>query len=802
MDRDQLIKRLMTTFLGELEEHVRAINQDLLALEKEPTGPGRPEQLKALFRAAHSIKGAARSVDVSLLEETCHRLEEILSAVRDDQIPLTPDLFALLFKTTDAIEEAGMQLREQQDLSGSSLASLLPELESAATEPGSADRPKTSPQNRSPSPTEAVADKQVQEVKPEVTSSATPENSATDRSTKSPPIHPTTDVPVPAEPPSTKPVPAEASTESVAVGSNFVRVPAEKLDALMTSSGELLVARQRFESQAEGLASLREFVNRWRVECRALEKPLSQSHRKEGNRSEGSPLLRRTIASLTQVGDRLGRLERDLDRFSATMTSDGRLLNRAASRLNEEVHRVRMFPFAEACQGLERVVRDVAQSSGKRAELVIEGGDVEMDRSVLEGLKDPLVHLVRNAVDHGLEAPERRQAIGKPASGRITVSALLRGSRVEVVVADDGQGLDLEAVRQKSRKRGLSEPLNDLDLAQQIFQPGFSTASMVSPISGRGIGLDVVKTRLEALHGTIDLATEPGRGIRFTLAVPLTLTTLRALFVSVEGLALAFSTTNVVKLVHTNPKDFRSVGGRPMLVLGGAPLPVAALAQILGLKDRRQDPTDRDRGARPAVIVAAGERHMAFLVDEFLSEGEIVVKGLGPRLRRVRHVSGSTILPSGQIALVLNAAHLIRGGIGLGSGSASTRSANGATPKVRKRLLVADDSVTTRTLVESILKGAGYEVNVAVDGEDAWNRLQEQGADLLVSDVEMPRKDGFELTETIRRSERFRDLPVVLFTSRANERDRARGIEVGADAYIVKSAFDQKDLLQAVQQLL
>jgi len=365
-----------------------------------------------------------------------------------------------------------------------------------------------------------------------------------------------------------------------------------------------------------------------------------------------------------------------------------------------------------------------------------------------------------------------------------------------VAVSDDGRGLDLEALRRQLRKRGLPEPADDRELARAIFLPGLSTAPLITDISGRGVGLDVVKSRVEALHGTVDVSFVPGRGTRFGLAVPLTLTTLRALLVGAAGQTFAFVGTNVQKLLRLDPARLRSVEGRPMLASDGPPLPVAWLAQTLGL--RGQGAAEPD-GKAPALVVAAGEHRLVFVVDEFLAEQEIVIKSLGARIRRVPHVSGATILPSGRIALVLNAANLVRSALA----RAPVRVAQaGAPAPPRKRILVADDSLTTRTLEKTILESAGYEVLVAADGQAAWQLLQERGADLLVSDVEMPRMDGFALAEAVRGSRRFRELPVVLVTALESDQDRARGIAVGADAYLAKSAFDQKNLLETIAQLL
>jgi two-component system chemotaxis sensor kinase CheA len=876
MDKGSLIKRLMVTFLEEMDEHLNALNRDLLTLEKDPESNGRSELLKALFRTAHSMKGAARSVNVTLIESACHRLEEILAAAQEGQVTVNAGLFGLLFTTADAIEEVGMRLRERQNLDGAPLALLLPKLEAVigrsegekSIVPGAEGSIAPGPDVGGPAhsgssgagpltppgPTLSSIKRTIRRRGPR----AVPEDRVLkleDRESKegdgilgqaSSILDPQSSI---FDPPPLSEPPPEAAT---------VRVSAEKLDAFLAQSGELLVARRRVRSRADDLKALREFVAQWKTEWRVVEKTVGKvfdpDDPEKGNglvlhdsNGRSTPLPRRTVATLDRAGRQLRQLEKELDRLVGNMVGDGRYLDQAAGSLDAEVRRVRMIPFAEACQGLDRMVRDLAQPSGKDVELVVEGGKNELDRSVLEGLKDPLRHLVRNAVDHGVEPVEQRRAAGKRAKGRITVSAVLHGAHVEVVVADDGRGLDLEALRQQIRKKNLPEPADERDLARVIFHPGFSTAQVITDVSGRGVGLDVVKNRVEALHGTVDLSFTAGRGTRFTLAVPLTLTTLRALLVETAGQTFALATTYVQKLVRIDPANLRSVGGRQMLTLGGAPLPIATLAQVLGIRDqglgsRKQGAGSRDQGLGirnaerisnpqrsigspsssipnpqslipnhrcllPAVIVAAGEKQMALVVDEFLGEQEVVVKNLGARIRRVRNISGATILPSGRLALVLNAASLIRRAMSRPAQTSpllpeASRNGGESARESKKRLLVADDSVTTRTLEKSILEGAGYEVVVAVDGANAWELLQERGADLLVSDVEMPRMDGFALTEAVRGSKRFADLPVVLVTARETDQDKARGIEAGADAYLVKSGFDQKNLLETIAQLL
>ncbi|MGH7819999.1 MAG: chemotaxis protein CheA, partial [Candidatus Binatia bacterium] len=590
MEKEMLIQRLMATFLGELEEHVHALNRDLLALEKD-AGEGRTELVRSLFRTVHSLKGAARAVNVALVEKTCHGLENILGGARDGLFPVGPELIGLLFEAADALKDAGDRLRTKEDLAGGPLALLLPRLETRSR----------SPRASGPAP----------------------------------------------------PATAGASTGRPSAVDALVRVPAEKLDALLAGSGELLTARRRAASREEDVALLREAVKEALEEWRRFGKPLRPS----GNDARPRALSRREALALERTGENLKKLDRGIELLASRMATDNHLLERAAVSLEDVVRRVRMLPFRDACEGLDRTVRDLAAAGGKDVQLVVEGGEIELDRSILEGLKDPLMHLVRNAVDHGLEPAGERRIQAKPSRGRVTVSAALRGAGVEVVVADDGRGLDIERIREQARRRKMDVPDDVRDLARLVFLPAFSTAPVVTDLSGRGIGLDVVTSRVKSLRGTVDFSFEEGRGTRFVLAVPLTLTTIRALLLECAGQVFALPAASIGRLVCVGPADLGSVEGREVLLGNGTPVPVASLAETLGIASA--EPL-RPTGKVPLAVVAAGDGQVAFAVDELFAEQELVVKNMGPRLRRVRSFAGAAVLPTGRVALILSAAELVQ----------------------------------------------------------------------------------------------------------------------------------------------
>ncbi len=758
MDKDALIRRLMKTFVGELEEHVQALEENLLILERQPDATSRPEIFRALFRTGHSLKGAARSVNVSAIEVAGHHLESIFADARDGAITLGSDLFKLLFATADAIKDAGRRLGAGENMTNSALMLLLPKLQAA-----SAGTP-------SPSPPVAPA--------PQVDNGA---------------VH--------AVPPLAGVAPADEARAS-ATRDAFVRIPSARLDRLLALGGELRAAGSRTAGRDMDLQRLLDMTRRWQAEWRAGERSMQGLRHPIGDEESpaGGAQASPVAARMLHTGkENLQWLTRQLESLADGLVADRLALDQVAEPLDREVMRARMVPFAEACEGLERAARDVAQRAGKEVELATEGGEIEIDRSIIAVIKDALLHLTRNAVDHGIEAPAARIAAGKAARGRITLTAALRQERVEIVVADDGRGFDLDAIRAKARSRGLTVPKSDRKVARLAFIPGFSTSPNLTEISGRGVGLDVVKTAVESQRGTCDVATEAGRGSRVLLSVPLTLTRLPALLVTTAAQTYAFDSAVVRGLRRVGASELRPVEGRDVLIFEGMPVAVYRLADILGHQGRGADQVS-DKVL--VVIVEADGQRAGFVVDELLAEQEVVVKDLGARLQRVRNVVGATVLATGRIALILNASDLLGSALETETGHTVSKSMTGTSVESKKRLLVVDDSVTTRTLVKSILEASGYDVTDAADGLEAWQYLQEKGADLVVSDVEMPRMDGIALTEAIRSSRRLQGLPVILVTGLEKEQDKMRGLDAGADAYLVKSAFDQTNLIRTIQQLV
>jgi two-component system chemotaxis sensor kinase CheA len=566
----------------------------------------------------------------------------------------------------------------------------------------------------------------------------------------------------------------------------------DTLDALLDAGGELLIARRRTALELDDLGALHDELRAMKTGWQRVAASVRQLLRRD-------PQLfaRRTATDVERTDMHLKALEHRVDQFASRTQAAQHALDSAATTVEAGIRRTRLVPFAQACDGLALAVRDPAFSGAAPVDLVVEGGEVRLGRMVVDALRAPLLQLTRNALAHGAQTGEERHAAGKPARGRITVSATLHGDTAEIVVSDDGRGLDRRAIAEVARGAGLAVPQSDADALAVIFRPGFSTSAHTSSMSGRGVGLDIVRHQADVLRGHAEAALIPDGGLRISMRVPVTLTTLRALLVKEAGQTFAIPLAGIRRLTRAAATDLASAGGRDMLLTAEGPIPAARLGRLLGI-DASPTPAERI----PLVILGIGREQAAVAVQELLTEEEILVKSLGPRLQRVRHVAGATLLPSGRVALILNPARIVQAALTMGV-AANVHSVKAVeTVHGRRRVLLVDDSVTTRTLERSILETAGYDVVVAVDGAQAWNLLQSAGADVVVADVEMPRMDGLALCEAIRHSKRFRDLPVVLVTGVENDAARRRGLEAGANAYLPKSTFDQQSLLDAIGRLL
>lgn len=778
---DALMKELMGMFAIEAVEHIDTLGGALLRLEKEPAPEKKAELINAAFRAAHSLKGSARAVEMLDIEGVAHEAEAVLSAARGNKLDFNPEVVDVLLAATDLLRT----LINGETPPADQIEGVKGKLKEAAE-----GKFGTPPETPAPAPETSAAK---------------------------------SDSPLPATPASgpsaTQPLaewqaaidkregkkrdPVKPSPLSTGATEETIRVSVEKLDDLMAQAGELIVSKISADERLHELRDLRGLMGRWEKawgETVDLQRRIDRLAR-----DDKGPEWREVLDFLTDSQRYFSESVAKMRALDKAMTSDNMRMTLVTQAIQEEIRRVRMLPVETLIATMERVVRDVARGSNKKAQLLVTGGSVELDKRVLEDLKDPLVHLLRNSVDHGIESPEERLSAGKPDTGTVIMSVTQRGGNVHIIVADDGKGLDADAIRRSSIKKGLilqheADNMPDEEAYLLIFQAGLSTKDEVTSVSGRGVGMDVVKSQLENLQGRINVKSTRGQGTEFHLIVPISLATIRGLIVRLGAETYSLPLHAVEKIITIRPDSLYQVEGNKMFDYFGEPMPVIHLADVL---ERPRDPDRDDRLL--GIILAGAERHMAFLVDDFISEQEMVVKTLGKQLKRVRNIAGATLLGTGQPIIILNAADLIKsaqtGRVGRRTIILERKTA-AELEKPPARILIVDDSITTRTLERNILQGAGYTVTTAVDGVEALALLETEKFDLVVSDIEMPRIDGFELVEWIRQSSHYGDIPIVLVTSLESQEHRERGLRAGADAYIVKSGFEQSVLLETIAQFL
>jgi len=573
-------------------------------------------------------------------------------------------------------------------------------------------------------------------------------------------------VPPPQPAPEERPEPTTGKAPAAipALAMDVLRVPVARLDSLINQVGELLVAHQTLAGHAQATEELGDML---------------EEASRRGLADRGA---------LAQAAQKAHRLAHGLGTEEARM---GRLFD----ALEAAIHRTRMVPLAVLLDQAPKWVRDTGRALGKAVRLQVSGAELELDKHVVEGLRDPLMHLLRNAVDHGIEAPEARRRLGKPEQGLVSLRASRSRNGLTLVLEDDGMGLDLEAIQRTADRLGLAEanPAHPEDLVRLVFRPGFSTRDEAGEFSGRGVGLDAVASQIAALKGTVQVASVPGKGTEVTLWLPQSLTRSRALVVQASGLSLGLQSASVRACLQPPPGAFQSLEGQPVVVHGGQVILLVHLGSLLG----RSGPA-----GRPAYVVlleAAGDQ-VALGVDELLGESEVLQKPLPARLRGLPLIHAFSLLGNGHIILLADPGQLAIQARAVWQGTRAQPAAQTEAARVRS-ILLADDSLTTRVQLRRILESAGYKVQPAVDGLDAWARLGKQTFDAVVSDVQMPGLDGYQLTARIRGNPQLATLPVVLVTTLASEEDQRRGLEVGASAYITKGSFDQEQLLEHLRRL-
>ncbi|OPG73215.1 hybrid sensor histidine kinase/response regulator [Pseudomonas ogarae] len=739
---------LLELFSLEAEAQVQVLSAGLLALERDPT---QADYLESCMRAAHSLKGAARIVGVDAGVSVAHVMEDCLVSAQERRLVLGAEHIDALLQGTDLLTRIATP--------GNSVGA--PDIDAYVGLMGRLLDP-----NAPQAP--AVASPSVET-----------------------PVEPLR-VELPEVEPPTATEPAPKRKRVTEGGERVLRVTAERLNSLLDLSSKSLVETQRLKPW---LATMQRLKRQQSTGLRALEElnVHLKDHALSLQAQEALGDARRLLAETQQL---LAQKTAELDEFAWQASQRAQVLYDTALAC-------RMRPFADVLSGQARMVRDLGRSLGKQVRLEIEGEKTQVDRDVLEKLEAPLTHLLRNAVDHGIETPEQRMLAGKPAEGLIRLRASHQAGLLVLELADDGAGVDLERVRRSIVERGLSPEqtaasLSEEELLTFLFLPGFSLRDKVTEVSGRGVGLDAVQHMVRQLRGAVVLEQTAGEGSRFHLEVPLTLSVVRSLVVEVGDEAYAFPLAHIERMCDLAPEDIVQVEGRQHFWHEGRHIGLVAASQLLN-----RPATQNGSQTLKVVVIRERETIYGVAVERFIGERTLVVLPLDERLGKVQDISAGALLDDGSVVLIVDVEDLLRSVDKLlDTGRLERIARQNQAQAPRKRILVVDDSLTVRELQRKLLRGRGYDVAVAVDGMDGWNALRSEDFDLLITDIDMPRMDGIELVSLLRRDNRLQSLPVMVVSYKDREEDRRRGLDAGADYYLAKASFHDDALLDAVVELI
>lgn len=800
-------------------DHLDKLEAGVLHLEKHPDDA---EQLKELLREAHSFKGDSRMLGVQDAETLMHQVEDLLIAIEKGECAVTAELCDLIYQGLDALKKIAHEAVTGEP-SRVNLFQIMTQLM------GVDDDPKSLPEvpaifeqvnqssvdfdeaeDHSLSDLETLASDQPYvpagldlsmldpELAAELSGIASPVANGQDFATINGHVdaHDHTSVVTNGHTPAGESSKPETQTNSVQQDDTYqidtVRVAAPQLDQLMIQASELAVTKLRMARRIDDITQI---LNLWEVWSRSqAEQRTALEHLEQ----QVSPALLEPLQKSQQQHeshlDQIGELIRQL---RGTAAADTARLETVSNELESDILKLRMLPLSSLFGVFPRLVRDLAKDQGKEIDFVIEGGDTLADKRILEEMKAPLTHLIRNAIDHGIESLGDRLAADKPSQATVKLRGYQLGSSICIELVDDGCGLDLGKIKRTAVRRGLFsetelERMSKEQIQSLIFEPGFSTRTTVTELSGRGVGLDVVRSNVERLKGSIQVTSTPGQGCVFRFTLGTNLNTTFSLIVKVAQTPYAIPVESVDTLIRIQRQDIFTLDGNPIITFQGQPLSLAWLSELLEL------PLSEDRTAAtlPCVVLRVGTERLGLLVDDLMEQQDIVLKPQSKLLKRIRNITGTTILSNGEICMVLNPqdlVHSVRGDRTLPTGLMEIPQ-----PKV----LLVEDSIPIRTQVTRILKGAGYEVTTAVDGLDGFEKLSLDTFDAVVSDIEMPNLTGLELTSRIREQNQYEELPIVLVSTLAKDEDRRRGADAGASAYISKGDFDQTLLIDTLRRLI
>jgi chemotaxis protein histidine kinase CheA len=772
-DRTKFIGR----FVEEAREHIKKLNEGLLILEKNP---GDTETMNVIVRSAHTIKGSSRMLKLTAITEVAHKLEDALDALRAGRLQHSKGVFNLIFKAIETISGFVENTAEGEEITTDN-TDICEKLEAASTgdfkEEAASPVPATIPE---PSPTPGPTTTTEPSTAPgSSTAPVVPEKAEQKEGTdiKETPGD---------EGPGQKTVAQKTAVKTPKVKiQETIRVSSEKLDVLIKLVGEMISNQSRLKQNL--------------LNIKNVEK-LSERNFELISNLEGNGIS--SNGNNDEIIDNTRTLYQELKQLAPYIGEDLNIQELLIGELQERSLKMRMLPLSTVFDTFPMAVRDIAGSLGKEIDFTITGAETELDKKIIEKIGDPLVHMIRNSIDHGIEQPEVRQAAGKPGTGQIKLSACYEGGNVLVELSDDGGGIALQRLKEKALRKGLydEETLDNMqesEIVDLIFHHGFSTSAIITDLSGRGVGMGVAKENIvDELKGSIQIKTNEGEGTSFYIRLPLTLAIMRGLLFTISGMTFAVSADSVDEILKIPRTEVIDVVDKKAIRLREQIIPVENTSFLLNL------PLGANEDDHLLIIIVhMGNEKMGLIVDSLLDEHDMVIKPLPSHMRNIPLVSGVAISGKNEIINILHIPELIKAAKEA-KGTGRLKAMAVEEKKKALNILVVDDSINTREIEKAILESYGYIVTLAGDGIEAMEKVNEFKYDLVITDIEMPRMDGFTFTEKLRDNEEYRSTPIIIVTSREKEEDKKRGIQVGADAYIIKGSFDQSNLLDTIQNLM
>jgi len=767
-----VMKDLMAIFKAETEDHLTKLDNGLVELEKQPDNVALVSDLN---RAVHTLKGSARVFGFSEIENIAHRIEDIFEEVAGKRAVFGSFIAERIFKGLDAIRTILDRIVQGKEIDVDA-SGICRELESCIS--GTQGVIIQGKQEAGQETEQGVDATQFQPLETQEKSKQGKEHEGGRKRDEV--IDRVSEAVAPHPPPQME---------------EYIRVPLSRVDKLLYLVGEVVINKMK----SSVMIAQTKKISKLSKELQKSISNLSETIKKEFSSQDGE-----VTKLLSQCDAQMQKLREHTLELYDHVSTQGFHLDPVIDELQANIKKVKMLPVSTIFDGFPRMVRDIASQQGKEIHLVISGEETELDKKVLEGIKASLIHILRNCIDHGIEEPELRVALGKPRHGTIKISAFHEADNVVITIEDDGRGMDIDQIKETALKKQLVSThdlgeMTEKEILNIIFMNGYSTSPVVTDVSGRGMGLDIVRRDITNLKGRVILETQRERGAKFTLVLPLTIAIIQVLLVEVQNMVFALPMLPITESVKVNMEDVSTTEGRMAIQFREHIVPLVKLKDVLELPSAKEG--EKAKKEILVVIATSLDRRIGFIVDKIVGEEEVFTKSLGRHLGKVKNVGGAVIMPTGEVLVVLDIADLIAHSA-LSLPSVKGKRSTLEVKRKEKRILVVEDAFSTRELEKSILSTHGYLVDTAIDGLDALDRVIGTKYDLIVSDVEMPRMDGFELCRTLKKREEYKDIPFVMVTALQKEEDKRRGMEVGAAAYIVKSAFEQTNLLDTIERLV